>query len=107
MRRRCSARRCRGGARRTATGTRTRSSRSTTSEYCCRCRVRDRAGAAPLLSEALQAGRETLGNRLHQSTLTSIDNLGMLLKAQGETVGASALLRELQTAEVFLYSKQC
>ena len=53
----------------------------------------DLAGAAPLLREALQVSRETLGNR-HPSTLTSSGNLGTLLKAQGDLAGAAPLLSE-------------
>ena len=37
--------------------------------------------------------RETLGER-HPSTLTSISNLGMLLKEKGDLDGAEALYRE-------------
>ena len=39
----------------------------------------DLDGAAPLLREALEAMRETLGDR-HPHTLTSINNLGWLLQ---------------------------
>ena len=42
-----------------------------------------RLQAKPLLEEALNACRETLGDR-HPDTLTSINNLGLLLKAQGQ-----------------------
>ncbi len=53
----------------------------------------DLAGAAPLLREALQVRRETLGNR-HPNTLISIGNLGMLLRTQGDLEGAAPLLSE-------------
>ena len=53
----------------------------------------DREGAAALLREALQARRETLGDR-DSSTLTSINNLGSLLQAKGDLEGAAPLLRE-------------
>ena len=53
----------------------------------------NRTDAAPLLREALQASRETLGKR-HPTTLTSINNLGMLLKEQGDLVRAAPLLRK-------------
>ncbi|EOD12957.1 hypothetical protein EMIHUDRAFT_452118 [Emiliania huxleyi CCMP1516] len=46
-----------------------------------------------LLREALEASRETLGDN-HPDTLTSINNLGMLLEAKGDLDGAEALLRE-------------
>jgi tetratricopeptide (TPR) repeat protein len=49
--------------------------------------------AEPLLCEALQAYRETLGPR-HPNTLNSINSLGMLLRAQGDLAGAEPLLRE-------------
>ena len=41
-----------------------------------------RLQAKPLYEEALAAFRETLGDR-HPNTLTSINNLGSLLKDQG------------------------
>ena len=41
-----------------------------------------RLQAKPLFEEALAARRETLGDR-HPDTLISINNLGLLLKAQG------------------------
>ena len=37
--------------------------------------------------------RETLGNR-HQNTLTSINNLGVLLHGKGDSAAAELLLRE-------------
>ncbi|EOD18039.1 hypothetical protein EMIHUDRAFT_196071 [Emiliania huxleyi CCMP1516] len=43
--------------------------------------------------EALEAKRETLGDR-HQDTLRSINNLGNLLMNKGDLDGAEALLRE-------------
>ena len=49
--------------------------------------------ARPLYEEALQASRETLGDR-HPDTLGSINNLGMLLKAQGSLDEARPLLEE-------------
>ena len=45
----------------------------------------DFAAAEPLLREALEGQRETLGNR-HSDTLTSINNLGGLLQAKGDCV---------------------
>ena len=54
----------------------------------------DLDGAAVLLREALEARRETLGDR-HPHTLTSINNLGLLLQAQGDLDGAAVLLAEL------------
>ncbi|CAK0842090.1 unnamed protein product [Prorocentrum cordatum] len=53
----------------------------------------DLAGAEPLYREALQPGREVLGDR-HPFTLTSVNNLAMLLKAQGDLAGAEPLFRE-------------
>ena len=49
--------------------------------------------ARPLLEEALQAQRETLGDR-HQLTLYSIGNLGQLLQAMGKLEEARPLLEE-------------
>ena len=43
----------------------------------------DLKNAAPLLREALEARRETLGPR-HQHTLTSLNNMALLLKDQGK-----------------------
>ena len=45
--------------------------------------VRRRLQAKPLLEEDLAACRETLGDR-HPDTLSSINNLGLLLQAQGK-----------------------
>ena len=42
---------------------------------------------------ALQAKRETLGE-CHPSTLASMNNLGVLLQAQGDLGGAAPLIRE-------------
>ena len=53
----------------------------------------DLAAAEPLLREALEVKRETLGNR-HPSTLTSINNLAMLLKGKGDLAAAKPLMRE-------------
>ena len=53
----------------------------------------DLAGAEPLWVEALQARCETLGDR-HPSTLTSLNNLGMLQKAKGDLAGAEPLYVE-------------
>ena len=50
-------------------------------------------GAAPLILDALQGYRETLGDR-HADTLSSIANLGSLLCAKGDLNGAAPLLRE-------------
>jgi len=41
----------------------------------------------------LQASREVLGDR-HPDTLTSVNDLAMLLKAQGDLAGAEPLFRE-------------
>ena len=49
--------------------------------------------ARPLLEEALQTCRETLGDR-HPSTLASIYNVGLLLEAMGELGEAEPLLEE-------------
>ena len=49
--------------------------------------------AEPLYREALQAQRETLGER-HPNTLTSIGNLGMLLQRQYKYDEAEPLLRK-------------
>jgi Flp pilus assembly protein TadD len=49
--------------------------------------------AEPLLREALEVSRETLGNR-HPDTLTSISNLGALLYAKGNLAAAEPLIRE-------------
>ena len=51
-----------------------------------------------LCEEDLAGCRATLGDR-HPSTLTSIGNLGMLLKDMGHRSEALALLRELHAAE--------
>ena len=50
--------------------------------------------AEPLYREALEMNRETLGNR-HQNTLTSINNLGNLLREKGDLTAAEPLLCEL------------
>ena len=49
--------------------------------------------AAPLYREALQAKRETLGDK-HPSTLISVFNLSQLLERQGEEDEAKRLCRE-------------
>ena len=49
--------------------------------------------AEPLLREALEKTRETLGNR-HPHTITSLGNLGALLQAKGNLAAAEPLLRE-------------
>ena len=49
--------------------------------------------ARPLLEEALQAQRETLGDR-HRSTLISIGNMGQLLQAMGKLEEAMPLYEE-------------
>ena len=55
--------------------------------------------AEPLFREALQAYREVLGDR-HQSTLASINNLGVLLRDTGSDLGeAEALFREALQAK--------
>ena len=53
----------------------------------------DFAAAEPLLREALEGLRETLGNR-HADTLSSMNNLGMLLEDKGDLAAAEPLLRE-------------
>ena len=54
----------------------------------------DLAAAQLLTREALlKVRRETLGNR-HPSTLTSINNLAMLLKGKGDLAAAKPLMRE-------------
>merc|ERR1719424_1980044 len=58
----------------------------------------DLDGAEALLREALEARRETLGDR-HPNTLISINNLGLLLKKQGDLDGAEPLLREALEAQ--------
>ena len=49
--------------------------------------------ARPLYEEALQARRETLGDR-HPSTLTSIGNMGALLYGMGQLTEARPLFEE-------------
>ena len=49
--------------------------------------------ARPLYEEALQASRETLGDR-HPNTLTSISNMGVLLQAMGQLKEARLLYDE-------------
>ena len=49
--------------------------------------------AKPLLEEALQASKETLGDR-HPITLTSINNMGALLMDMGQLKEARLLLEE-------------
>ena len=56
----------------------------------------DLEGAAPLLREALQARRETLGDR-HPKTLYLIDNLAIFLHTQGEEDEARRLCQETVT----------
>ena len=58
--------------------------------------------ARPLYEEALQACRETLGDR-HPSTLTSIYNLGALLEEQGKIAEAIPLFTEVLEARVSLH----
>ena len=48
----------------------------------------------PLCREALEVQRETLGGR-HPDTLTSINNLGILLQDKGDLTAAEPLLREV------------
>ena len=50
----------------------------------------DLTGAEELLLEALQARRETLGER-HPDTIASISNSGMLLKDKGDLARAEEL----------------
>ena len=49
--------------------------------------------AEPLLREALEVQRGTLGDR-HPDTLTSINNLGLLLQTKGDLAAAEPLIRE-------------
>ena len=49
--------------------------------------------AEPLFREALRVQQETLGPK-HPSTLTSMNNLAMLLKEQGRLAEAEPLYRE-------------
>ena len=51
--------------------------------------------AEPLISEALEAFRATLGDR-HPRTLASIANMASLLQAQGKLDEAELLLEELR-----------
>merc|ERR1719337_782520 len=46
-----------------------------------------------LCEQSLQTYREKLGGK-HPNTLTSINNLGLLLKDQGDLPGADSLYRE-------------
>jgi len=48
--------------------------------------------AEPLYREALEAFRRTLGDS-HPDTLSSINNLGLLLKGQGKLSEAESLFR--------------
>ena len=52
----------------------------------------------PLKEEALQACRETLGDR-HPSTLISINNMGMLLEAMSQLEEAMPLYEEVLQVE--------
>ena len=54
--------------------------------------------AAALYEEALRGCRETLGDR-GLNTLTSINNLGMLLQQQGKPTKAAPLLEEVLQAK--------
>ena len=54
--------------------------------------------ARPLYEEALQASRETLGNR-HPNTLRSIGNMGLLLMDMGKLEEARPLLEEALQAK--------
>jgi hypothetical protein len=82
-------RHCKHGVRLLAIGTWTRRPQSTIlGPYLLQARG-DLAGAEVLLSEALQARREMLGDR-HMDTLTTVSNLVSLLKARGDLAGAEA-----------------
>ena len=50
----------------------------------------DRAAAEPLLREALEVKRETLGSR-HPSMIGSINNLGLVLLAKGDLAAAEPI----------------
>ena len=54
--------------------------------------------AAALYEEALRGCRETLGDR-DLTTLTSINNLGILLEKQGKPTKAAPLLVEVLQAK--------
>ena len=56
----------------------------------------DLAGAEVLLREALQARRETLGDR-HMDTLSSIFNLSFFMYEQGNEEDAKQLVQECVT----------
>ena len=60
--------------------------------------------AEPLYREALEAQRETLGDR-HPSTLTSIINLGALLQNKGALAAAEPLYREALELTLTLTSR--
>ena len=64
----------------------------------------DLDGAEALFREAMEAQRETLGDR-HPSTLRSINNLGGLLMEQGRPGDAIPLLREELEGCVARYGK--
>ena len=57
----------------------------------------DLVAAEPLIREALEARRETLGDR-HPSTLHSINSLGELLQDKGDLAATEPLLREAECA---------
>lgn len=57
----------------------------------------DLAAAEPLLREALEVTRQTLGSR-HPDTLCCISSLGALLKKKGEVAAAEPLLRQVLEA---------
>ena len=61
-------------------------------------RLADHAAAEPLLREALEVRRETLGSR-HQSTLDSIGSLGSLFYSKGDLLAAESLYREALEGE--------
>eukprot|EP00964_Phaeocystis_antarctica_P047600 scaffold27536_cov63-Phaeocystis_antarctica.AAC.1 len=71
-----------------------RSTRSTLNTLATELQVQGKVDEAePLFREALEMDRETLGDR-HPSTLTSTNNLGLLLKDKGDLAAAEPLLRE-------------
>ena len=88
---RCSARRCRRGARRSAIGTPTPSPRSTTSRAAAG--QGDLAAAEPLMREALQARRETLGDR-HPEHPHLDQQPRHAAAGQGDLAAAEPLYRE-------------
>ena len=59
----------------------------------------DLAAAEPLLREALEGQRETLGSR-DPCTLRTFDHLGLLLQVKGDLAAAELLHRESLEARI-------